>query len=189
MKTSYSRTFYLALLLVAISYSRSQGGIRQKESAEGELKAEVTVSPTVRSYQVGEPIMLKFEITNTGTQPFNIPAIVRKSTPDGGFTTRVVEPKVRAEFAQGSADFPPNYGRELTTGSTERWLLLLPGEFYGGIIPAGVRILEPGVYHIVAQRDPPKIAEKERVAIESILKHKILVQPIESKPLAIRIVR
>jgi hypothetical protein len=173
-------SIFLALAIslpVVEAYAQGNSGVPVS------LEAEVQLFTNTAKSRVAENINVTFQIKNTGSTPFYIPQRVDDLDTYGGFAAIVTGPSdAKLLERRGAVDFPPGERRNVVKEIEERWLLLFPGDFYGGVRPLRTTILSPGTYRIVAKRIPPRLTEEERERVRTELKFPVLIEPIESKP-------
>ena len=101
----------------------------------------------------------------------------------GGFAAIISGP-VDAKLLErkGAVDFPPGERRNIVKEVEQTWLLLFPGDFYGGVRPLHTTILSSGTYRIVARRNPPRLTAEEKERVRTELRFPVLLEPVDSKP-------
>ena len=82
----------------------------------------------------------------------------------------------------------PGYKRDLLE-DTKRWIILFPGDFYGGTRALKTTPMFPGTYKIVAKREPPRLTEDAKEKFRKSLEYPVLLDTVESRPAYIRVVR
>src|SRR5207247_3563568 len=77
-----------------------------------------------------------FRITNCGSFPFYIPKTTRNVEWHGGFEDMVTGPfNSKGGLGMGAAaDYGPDYHPDVLKEIQESWILLMPGDFYGGTV-------------------------------------------------------
>jgi hypothetical protein len=188
MRTIVQRWLFAALVWTIAYPSYAQESPSQSDRSIVTPKAEVRVCPIKKVVRPREDVVLRFEIVNTGNVPFYIPPVVDISTPEGGFKAVVIAPsEARVEYSQGAADFKGDGPRDVVGQVRDHWLLLLPGEFYGGTVSAGIVLSNSGTYKIVGRRDPPRFTEREKELLHRVLKFQVLEVPVESAPIELMV--
>jgi hypothetical protein len=172
-------------LPLAISLTAAVSANAESLSDPGEhvpVKAEVQIFMSAGKISLGEKIKVTFQIKNTGSTPFYIPQRVDDLDTYGGFAAIVCGPTdAKLLERKGAVDFPPGERRNVVKEVEESWLLLFPGDFYGGVRPLHITILSPGTYRIVGRRNPPRLTEEERERVRTELKFPVLLEPVDSK--------
>lgn len=150
------------------------------------LNAEVEISLNKTTVRVGETPLITFKITNRGSIPFYIPKTIQDVDFRGGFQALVSgPPQAKWRSTGGAAD---NFGPvDVAKEIEESWILLSPGDFYGGTRPLNTVPLSPGTYKVVGRRNPPRLSEDLKEKIRSGLKFLVLLDDIESTPLYFRV--
>jgi hypothetical protein len=150
----------LFVLVGLVSLSAATHGLKDSTN---EPKASVHITPVVEKIRPGQYVKLRCEITNIGSTPFYIPPVVNEVSPQGGFRAFVIYPHdAHVTYSRGGVSSRPGPPRDVVEEITRHWLLLLPGEFYGGTLTTGIQLLEPGKYLLKVTRNPPQFTELER---------------------------
>jgi hypothetical protein len=178
----------LAITLPAVVGTRAQSLADPGERVP--FKAEVQIFTSTGKSSLAEKIRVTFQIKNTGSTPFYIPQRVDDLDTYGGFAAIISGPAdAKLLERKGAVDFPPGKRRNIVKEVEESWLLLFPGDFYGGVRTLHTTILSPGTYRIVARRNPPRLTEEEKERVRTELKFPVLLEPIDSKPASLVVTR
>jgi len=89
---------------------------------------------------------------------------------------------------QGSADYGADYHPDVPKEIQESWILLMPGEFYGGTMALRTAPTAPGVYKVIGRRVPPQLSDDIKANLSS-LKFPVLLEPVDSEPLYLKVVK
>src|SRR5882672_8617743 len=103
----------------------------------------------------------------------------------GGFEVlESVPPGARAIHTVRAGDpGPGGWQRDYLKEAREGWIVLHPGEFYGGRVPLRSFLpLSTGRYKLVAKWHPPSLTEKDKEQLRSGLKFPPILDAIESPP-------
>src|SRR5450755_1320057 len=132
-----------------------------------------------------------FRIANCGSFPFYIPKTIRNVEWHGGFEDIVSGPSDAkgALRSNEAADYGPDYHPDVLKEIQESWILLMPGDFFGGTMPLHTAPVAPGTYKVVGRRCPPRIADEIRGQLTSALKFPVLLENVESQPVYLKVVR
>jgi len=132
-----------------------------------------------------------FRITNCGSSPFYIPETVRNVEWHGGFEDIVTGPfGAEPGLHRGeAADYGPGYDPDVLKEIQESWLLLMPGDFYGGTVNLHTAPLSPGTYKVVGRRSPPRLTDELRGQLASALKFPVLLENVDSRPVYLKVVK
>ncbi len=131
-----------------------------------------------------------FRITNCGSFPFYIPKTVRNVEWHGGFEDIVVGPfDAKGLHSNEAADYGPDYHPDVLKEIQESWLLLMPGEFYGGTVNLHTAPISPGTYKVVGRRCPPRLTDELRGQLASGLKFPVLLESVDSQPVYLKVVK
>ncbi|HYA64539.1 MAG TPA: hypothetical protein VED66_15150 [Candidatus Sulfotelmatobacter sp.] len=135
--------------------------------------------------------MATFRITNCGSRPFYIPKTIRNIEWHGGFTDSVSGPfDAKGAVSRGeAADYGPGYEPDVLKEIKESWLLLMPGDFYGGTMRLHTAPLSPGTYKVVGHRCPPRLTDEVRGQLASALKFPVLLEDVDSQPVYLKVVK
>lgn len=131
-----------------------------------------------------------FRITNCGSSPFYIPQTMANDEWHGGF-----EDIFTGSFGrngplreQGAADYGADYHPDVLKEIQESWMLLMPGEFYGGTMALRTAPTAPGVYKVIGRHVPPQLSDEIKANL-STLKFPVLLEPVDSEPLYLKVVK
>jgi hypothetical protein len=128
--------------------------------------------------------LVTFRITNCGSFPFYIPKTIRNVESHGGFDDIVTgPPNAKAQHAVGVADYAPDYHPDVLKEIKESWILLMPGEFYGGTVPLSTAPMAPGTWKVVGRRSPPRVTDELRGQLPTALKFPVLLDSVDSAPI------
>jgi hypothetical protein len=128
-----------------------------------------------------------FRITNCGSFPFYIPPTVQNVEWHGGFEGFVEATNVLGSNA--AADYGPDYHPDVLKEIQESWILLMPGEFYGGTTWLHTAPVSPGRYKVVGRRCPPRLSDELRGQLASALKFPVLLEDVDSQPVFLKVVK
>ena len=153
-------------------------------------KAVVEISLNKARIHIGERPLVTFRITNCGSFPFYIPKTIEDVEWHGGFQDILNWPaNAEAVHTGRAADFGPDYHPEIVKEVEESWILLKPGDFYGGTVRLNTVPKSPGTWTIVGRRNPPRIPDEVRERLRTNLKFPVLLDAVESKPIYLRVVK
>lgn len=132
-----------------------------------------------------------FRITNCGTFPFYIPKTICNVEWHGGFEDVVTGPfrTVGALHSVGAADYGPDYHPDVLKEIKESWILLTPGDFYGGTVKLRTAPLTPGTYQVIGRRCPPRLTDELRSQLASALKFPVLLETVNSAPVYLKVMK
>ena len=151
-------------------------------------RAEVSISSIERAIQPGQYVKLRCEIRNVGSTPFYIRPVIPEFTPEGGFKAFITSPQhPPATYSAGAESEGSSSARSIVEEVNRHWLLLLPGDFYGGTLITGIQLLEPGEYTIKGRRDPPQFSDQTKKRLRSALRFPILEEVIESNSVVLTV--
>ena len=88
-----------------------------------------------------------------------------------------------------AADYGPDYHPDVLKEIQESWILLMPGEFYGGTMRLHTAPLSPGTYKVVGRRSPPRLTDDLREQLPAALKFPVLLEPVDSEPVYLKVVK
>jgi len=174
--------FRFAIICVILS---SRATTQSQQTNEGlKPNAEVLISSEGRS-RVNEPLKITLQVENVGKIPFYVTPAVQVFNYLGGFEVVVVAPtgaSVRGGAAAG--DFA---GRIDIMEDAKRFVLLAPGAMYGGTIATLTVPMSPGTYRVVGKRIPLLVSESAKEKLRSGLPFPVLLDLVESKPIAVTV--
>lgn len=131
-----------------------------------------------------------FRIINCGSSPFYIPKTTRNVEWHGGFEDIVTGPfDAKVVRSVEAADYGPDYHPDVLKEIQESWILLGPGEFYGGTMRLHTAPLSPGTYKVVGRRSPPRLTDDLRKLLPAALKFPVLLEPVDSEAVYLKVVR
>ena len=132
-----------------------------------------------------------FRITNCGSFPFYIPKTVSNVEWHGGFEDIMSGPfdAKGALHSGGAADYGPDYHPDVLKEIQESWILLMPGEFYGGTAHLHTAPVSPGTYKVVGRRRPPRLTDELRDQLANALKFPVLLENVDSPPVFLKVVK
>jgi hypothetical protein len=132
-----------------------------------------------------------FRITNCGSFPFYIPKTIANVEWHGGFEDVVSGPfgTAGALHTVEAADYGPDYHPDVLKEIKESWILLMPGDFYGGTIRLHTAPLSPGTYKVIGRRCPPRLTDELRSQLASALKFPVLLENVDSQPVYLKVVK
>lgn len=61
-----------------------------------------------------------------------------------------------------AADYGPDYQLDVLKEIQESWILLMPGDFYGGKVQLQTAPVSPGTYKVAGRRCPPRLSNELR---------------------------
>jgi|SRR5579863_3336124 len=177
--------------LCCLPWTSAQG---QNASAgtENGLRAEVRIlsfSPKVA--RVGDRITVTAQIRNVGKVPFYISkAMQQMDSYRGGFMLVVTPPPgARGIGESGWADLAPGYRPDALPEAKEHYLLLSPGDFYGGKLALPIIPMSPGKYKIELMRIPPGLSDETQKQIQEALKSPVLSETAVAQPVYMQVSR
>jgi hypothetical protein len=122
--------------------------------------------------------------------PFYIPKTIQNYEWHGGFEDIVTGPtKAKGQSYAGVADYGPDHRPDVLKEVQESWILLQPGEFYGGTVPLGTVPMSPGTWKVVGRRNPPRVTDELRDQLRMALKFPVLLKTVDSKPVYLKVVK
>jgi hypothetical protein len=132
-----------------------------------------------------------FRITNCGSFPFYIPKTIQNVEWHGGFEDIVSGPSgmAGALHTGGAADYGPDYHPDVLKEIKESWILLMPGDFYGGTMRLHTAPVSTGTYKVVGRRCPPRLTDELRGQLASALKFPVLLENVDSEPVYLQVVK
>ena len=153
-------------------------------------KAVVDVSLSKSKIHTGEWALVTFRITNCGSFPFYIPKAIQDVEWHGGFQDIVTgPPNAKGQHSVAAGDYGPDYHPDVLKEVKESWILLMPGAFYGGTVRLNTAPESPGTWKVVARRNPPRVTDKLREQLQTELKFPVLLQPVDSNPVYLKVVK
>lgn len=156
---------------------------------EAPSKAVVDVSLNKTKIHIGEWPWVTFRITNCGSLPFYIPKTIQNFEWHGGFEDIVTGPlNAKAQHSGGAADdfgYHPDVLKEIK----ESWILLMPGQFYGGTVRLNTAPMSKGTWKVVGRRSPPRVTDELREQLRTALKFPVLFEPVDSNPVYFKVVK
>jgi len=157
---------------------------------EAPPKAVVDVSLNKTKIHTGEWGFVTFRITNCGSFPFYIPKTIQNAEWHGGFEDIVTGPhNAKAKHSVMAADYGPDYRPDVPKEIQDSWILLMPGAFYGGTVPLNTAPMSRGTWKVVGRHAPPRITEKLRDQLRAVLKFPVLLEPVDSDPVYLKVVK
>ena len=157
---------------------------------EAPPKAVVDVSLNKTKIRTGEWALVTFRITNCGSFPFYIPKTIQNFEWHGGFEDIVTgPPNAKVLHSTGAADYGPDYHPDVLKEIKESWILLMPGQFYGGTVRLSTAPMSPGTWKVVGRRSPPRVTDERRDQLRTALKFPVLFEPVDSKPIYLKVVK
>jgi len=94
-----------------------------------------------------------------------------------------------ALHSNAAADYGPDYHPDVLKEIQESWILLMPGEFYGGTTDLHTAPVSPGTYKVVGRRCPPRLTEELRSQLTTALKFPVLLENVDSQPVYLKVVK
>ena len=88
-----------------------------------------------------------------------------------------------------AADYGPDYHPDVLKEIQESWILLMPGDFYGGTVRLHTAPATPGTYKVVGRRCPPRLSDELRRQLAAALKFPVLLEPVDSEPVYLKVVK
>ncbi len=157
---------------------------------EAPPKAVVDVSLDKTKIHIGEWALVTFRITNCGSFPFYIPKAIQSVEWHGGFEDIVTgPPNAKLRHSVAAADYGPDYHPDVLKEVKESWILLMPGEFYGGTVRLNTAPESPGTWKVVGRRSPPRVTDDLREQLRRELKFPVLFDPVDSKSIYFKVVQ
>jgi hypothetical protein len=153
--------------------------------------AVVDVSLRKTKIHTGEWALITFRITNCGSFPFYIHKTISDVEWRGGFQDILTggPPKAKVQQRVEAADYGPDYHPDVLKEVRESWILLMPGEFYGGTVSLHTAPMSPGTWKVVGRRNPPRVTNELRDQLRAALKFPVLFEPVDSKPVYLKVVK
>jgi hypothetical protein len=154
-------------------------------------KAVVEISLKKTKIHIREWGSATFRIKNCGSYPFYIPKTIGNVEWHGGFEDTITGPfdaKGVLRMVE-AADYGPDYHPNVLKEIQESWILLMPGDFYGGTVQLHTAPLSPGTYKVVGRRCPPRLSDELRRQLFASLKFPVLLEPVDSKPVYLKVVK
>jgi len=131
-----------------------------------------------------------FRITNCGSFPFYIPKTIGNIEAHGGFQDIFVSGPLEGALHAGEAvDVGIGYHPDVLKEIQESWILLMPGDFYGGEWGLHTGPVSPGTYKVVGRRCPPRLSDELRGQLASALKFPVLLEDVDSQPVFLKVVK
>jgi len=187
------RCYLVSLLTFCLVVIGSLHGQSVADSGnEGPTKARIQFSTKAKQTRVGDLIYATFQIENVGTQPFYIAPTVRDLDDGNGGFDAVLTGTLGAQMVSmggGGPSFPRGYHRDIVTVVREHWILLFPGDFYGGTGPLRTIPMSAGTYKIVAKRTPPRMTEEEKERLRMELRFPAFMDTLELPPVSLEVVK
>jgi len=162
-------------------------------------KAVVEISLTKKTIHACDNARLRecdwgaatFRITNCGSFPFYVSKTIGNVEWHGGFEDIVTGPfdTKGALHLGAAADYGPDYHPDVLKEIQESWILLKPGDSYGGILPLSTAPLSAGKYKVVGRRSPPHLSDELREQLASTLEFPVLMETVESKPVYLKVLK
>lgn len=196
MRLSFSLLPLCGLLSFATAQSNSCTASEVWEEAPPKAVVEISLAKTriracektgTRECEWGAAT---FRITNCGSFPFYIPKTISDVDWHGGFEDIVSGPSAAGALHRSeAADYAPDYRPDVLKEIQESWLLLMPGDFYGGTVRLHTAPLSPGTYKVIGRRNPPILADELRGKLAAALKFPVLLEPINSEPVYLKVLK
>ena len=176
-----------ALLLTVVA----SPGVRPQTVAPRLPEVKITISAEKATYSVGEPIRVRYQVENVGTEPFYIPQGIDSI----GNATGCVILEVHAEgkgagvLEKSTLDHNSEYweNRDIRAEIRTKWLLLAPGHFYGTSAEAPFTTSQPGTYVITAEHLSGYLSEREKLLVAN-MDHPLLTGSHTSQPIRVKVV-
>lgn len=131
-----------------------------------------------------------FRITNCGSFPFYIPKTISNVDWHGGFEDIVSGPDAAGGVHRNeAADYGPDYHPDVLKEIQESWILLGPGDFFGGTIDLHTTPFSPGIYKVIGRRCPPRLTDEVRSQLDDALKFPVLLENVDSQPVYLKVVK
>jgi hypothetical protein len=198
MSSRFSLSTFLCFALWTCATVQSQPCVPTGPRKEAPPKAVVEISLTKNKIHACDQTKprecewpaMTFRITNCGSFPFYIPKTIRNVEWHGGFEDIVSGPfdaKIlrSVEAADYGADYHPDVLKEIK----ESWILLMPGDFYGGTMRLHAAPASPGTYKVIGRRCPPRLTDELRSQLASALKFPVLLENVDSQPVYLKVVK
>ena len=192
------------LLLLLLSFSLSTVGSAQSppcvptgpwKEAPPKAVVEIALSKkTIHACDHSKPSECEFaaatfRITNCGSFPFYIPQAIGNVEWHGGFEDIVSGSLEGALHTTEAADYGADYHPDVLKEIKESWILLMPGDFYGGTLDLHTAPAAPGTYKVVGRRCPPRLSDEERGRLATALKFPVLLENVDSQPVYFKVVK
>jgi hypothetical protein len=87
-----------------------------------------------------------------------------------------------------AGDYGPDYHPDILKEVEDSWILLQPGQFYGGTVPLNTIPGSPGTWTIIARRNPPRVTGELQEKMHKSLKFPVLLDKVDSKPIYLEVV-
>jgi hypothetical protein len=181
----------LVLFLCAVFLSSSAQTVPCAATIQkqGPPNAVVDVSLNKTRIHPGEPVFVTFRITNCGSFPFYIPHSIADIEWHGGFQDIVTGPRnAKVAHSVAAGDYGPDYHPDILKEVEDSWILLQPGQFYGGTVPLNTVPGSPGTWTIIARRNPPRVTGELQEKMHKSLKFPVLLDKVDSKPIYLEVV-
>ena len=109
----------------------------------------------------------------------------------GGFADTVSGPfdARGALHSNEAADYGPDYHPDVLKEIQEPWILLMPGEFYGGTVDLHTAPVSPGTYKVVGRRCPPRLTDALQGQLGTALNFPVLLENVDSQPVYLKVVK
>jgi hypothetical protein len=193
------RLLLLSLALSTVGSAQSQPCVPTEPWKEAPPKAVVEISlpkKTIHACDKTKPrecefAKATFRITNCGSSPFYIPQTIENVEWHGGFEDIVNGPfdARGALHENGAADYGADYHPDVLKEIQESWILLMPGEFYGGTVNLHTAPVSPGTYRVVGRRCPPRLSDEVRGQLVTALKFPVLLENVDSQPVYFKVMK
>jgi hypothetical protein len=199
MSVRFPLSLLLSCGLSTCATAQSQPCVPTGLGKEAPPKAVVEISLPKKTIHVCDKTKLRecewgkvtFRITNCGSRPFYMPKTTRNVEWHGGFEDIVTGPFGPGGFLHGgeAADYGPDYNPDVLNEIQESWLLLMPGDFYGGTLRLHYALVSPGTYKVVGRRSPPRLTDELRGQLATVLKFPVLLENVDSQPVYLKVVK
>jgi len=151
---------------------------------EASPNAVVNVSLNKPKIHTGEWGWVTFRITNCGSFPFYIPKAIQDFDWHGGFEDIVTGAlDAKALHSRGAGDYGADYHPDVLKEIKESWILLMPGQFYGGTVRLHTAPMSAGTWKVIARRNPPRLTDEITRAARTALKFPVLLDSVDSEPI------
>jgi hypothetical protein len=186
---------YSALLVVFLV--GALGGLRAQELPcastiwkQSPPNAVVDIALNKTTIRRSEWPFATMRITNCGTFPFYVPTTIQDWDWHGGFQDIVTgPPNSKLQHSVAAEDYGPDYHPDVVQEVRESWILLMPGQFYGGTVRLNTAPGSLGIWKVVARRNPPRVSDELKQRFEKELKFPVLLEPVDSKPVYLKVVK
>jgi len=165
--------------------------VRHCRMERGYPKAVVEISLNKKKIHLREWVSVTFRITNCGSHPFYIPKAIGNVEWHGGFediVTGQFDTKGVLRMVEAT-DYSPDYHADVLKEIQDSWILLMPGDFYGGTVPLHTAPVSPGTYKVVGRRSPPRLSDELRKQLAAALKFPVLLELVDSEPVYLKVVK